>query len=73
MGCRLKLRANPDYGANLTCDLIPYELDGAVDLEFAPDGLRCRIEIPLKWMSGLPSVASPIATGDAGSPAAQPH
>jgi hypothetical protein len=66
------------YGENLTCDLIPYELDGAVDLEFAPDGLRCGIEIPLKWMSGvqpigLPNVASPIATRDAGSPAAPPR
>jgi PAS domain S-box-containing protein len=39
------------FGASVIRDLIPYELGGAVDLDFAAAGLRCRIEIPLKWMS----------------------
>ena len=28
-------------------NLIPHQLGGAVDLVFAPEGLRCEIEIPL--------------------------
>lgn len=36
------------YGTSLIRDLIPHELGGAVDLILAPDGARCRIEIPLE-------------------------
>jgi two-component sensor histidine kinase len=36
------------YGSSLILDLIPHELGGAVDLIFAPDGLKCKIEIPLR-------------------------
>jgi two-component sensor histidine kinase len=35
------------YGTNLIRSLVPYELGGTVDLVFAPDGVSCRIEIPL--------------------------
>jgi PAS domain S-box-containing protein len=35
------------YGTSLIRDLIPHELGGTVDLVFAPDGLRCNIEIPI--------------------------
>ena len=34
------------YGMEVIRDLIPYELGGTVDLAFASDGLRCRLEIP---------------------------
>jgi PAS domain S-box-containing protein len=36
------------YGTSLIRDLIPHELGGTVDLVFASDGVRCRIEIPLE-------------------------
>jgi PAS domain S-box-containing protein len=36
------------YGIELIRGLIPYELDGKVDLVFAPDGVYCRIEFPLE-------------------------
>jgi two-component sensor histidine kinase len=36
------------YGTNLIRDLIPHELGGAVDLVFAPDGVSCKIEVPLE-------------------------
>jgi PAS domain S-box-containing protein len=39
------------YGVEVIRDLIPYELGGAVDLTFASDGLRCRLEIPSEWLS----------------------
>jgi PAS domain S-box-containing protein len=35
------------YGSSLIRDLIPHELGGTVDLVFASDGARCKIEIPL--------------------------
>ena len=35
------------YGTTLIRNLVPHELGGTVDLEFPPDGVSCRIEIPL--------------------------
>jgi two-component sensor histidine kinase len=36
------------YGTSLIRELIPHELGGKVDLVFAAEGARCRIEIPLE-------------------------
>src|SRR5262245_40475310 len=41
----------PSYGTNTITDLIPYEFGGTVDLVMAPDGVRCRLEIPASWFS----------------------
>ena len=38
------------YGTSVVKNLIPYELGGVVDLVFAPEGVRCRLEIPRKWL-----------------------
>jgi two-component sensor histidine kinase len=43
-----KAPSRSSYGTNLIRDLIPHELGGTVDLVFAPEGLRCDIEISLK-------------------------
>ena len=34
------------YGTSVIRTLIPYELDGTVDLQFAAKGVRCSIEFP---------------------------
>ena len=39
------------YGSFVIRDLIPYELGGSVDYVLAPEGVRCRVEIPAKWLS----------------------
>ena len=39
------------YGTGLIRELLPYELGGTVNLEFARDGVRCRLEIPADWVS----------------------
>jgi PAS domain S-box-containing protein len=39
------------YGTSVIRELIPFELGGAVDLAFARDGVRCRLEIPAEWLS----------------------
>ena len=38
------------YGTNLIRNLIPHELGGKVDLMFAPHGVTCRIELPIKQL-----------------------
>ena len=38
------------YGTSAICNLIPYELGGTVDLTFDAGGVRCRIEVPSKWI-----------------------
>jgi two-component sensor histidine kinase len=41
-------KVQSSYGTDLIRELIPYELEGTVDLEFAAEGVNCRIEIPIK-------------------------
>ena len=36
----------PGYGTSVICDLIPYELRGTVEIDFASDGVRCLVVIP---------------------------
>lgn len=40
------------YGTSVIRDLIPYEVGGQADLAFPPEGVRCRLQIPAKWLSG---------------------
>jgi len=40
------------YGMHVVREIIPYELGGTVDYVLAPEGARCRIEIPLAQLSG---------------------
>jgi PAS domain S-box-containing protein len=50
-GPSTKAPSQSGYGTNLIRNLIPHELGGIVNLVFAPDGLNCDIEIPLKKAS----------------------
>ena len=45
-GPSVKVPSRSGFGTSVIGDLIPYELGGSVDLAFACDGLRCRVEIP---------------------------
>jgi two-component sensor histidine kinase len=38
------------FGTSTIRDLIPYEFGGSVDLALAPEGVRCRIELPADWL-----------------------
>ena len=40
----------PGYGTSLIRELVPFELGGVVDLIFAPEGIKCRFEIPEFWI-----------------------
>jgi len=39
------------YGMEVIRGLLPYELDGNVDLAFATEGVRCRFDIPLSRLA----------------------
>jgi PAS domain S-box-containing protein len=40
----------PGYGTSVIQGLIPYELGGTVDYVVAADGVRCKLEIPARWL-----------------------
>jgi PAS domain S-box-containing protein len=42
---------NSGFGTSTIRDVIPYELGGTVELSFAPEGVRCRLELPADWLS----------------------
>jgi len=39
------------YGTSIIRELLPHELGGTVDLTFASGGVRCRLEVPVNWVS----------------------
>jgi PAS domain S-box-containing protein len=51
----------PSYGTSTIRDLIPYEFSGTVDLMLAPEGVRCRVELPAQWFSKGEPVSEAIA------------
>jgi PAS domain S-box-containing protein len=42
---------NPGYGMSIIRGLLPYECRATVDLVLAPEGVRCRLELPPEWFS----------------------
>jgi two-component sensor histidine kinase len=40
------------YGTEIVRELIPFELGGTVELAFASDGVRCRMELPAECIRG---------------------
>jgi two-component sensor histidine kinase len=46
-GPPVAVEAKSRYGTRLIRGLVPHELGGTVDLEFAAEGVSCRIEFPL--------------------------
>ena len=45
--------AKSSYGTSAIRDLIPYEFGGTVDLSLAPEGVRCRLELPADWLGNI--------------------
>jgi PAS domain S-box-containing protein len=43
------------YGTSVIRDIIPYELGGSVDYVHAPNGVRCRLRVPAKWLTNTTS------------------
>ena len=39
------------FGTSVVRELIPYELGGNVELEHPNEGVRCRLQIPMHWLT----------------------
>jgi two-component sensor histidine kinase len=50
-GPPVKAEVQSSYGTSLIRNFIPHELGGKVDLVFDPEGVSCRIELPIKQAS----------------------
>jgi len=50
---------NSGYGTSTIRDLIPYEFHGTVDLVFASEGVRCRLQLPGDWLSDAADPCDP--------------
>jgi PAS domain S-box-containing protein len=59
-GPLVQIPRRSSYGTEVIRNLIPYELGGTVDLAFASDGLRCRLEIPGEWVNTSPATVSEL-------------
>ena len=49
------------YGMEVIRGLLPYELDGKVDVAFAAEGVRCRFDIPLSQLTGGDRLAGTLS------------
>jgi two-component sensor histidine kinase len=55
----------PGYGTSVIRGLIPYELGGTVDYVLAASGVRCKLEIPAKWLrNGTSQPDAPNGAGE---------
>jgi two-component sensor histidine kinase len=52
-GPRVEAPDKSGYGMSTIHDLIPYEFGGTVDLVFAPEGVRCRLELSPDWLTNM--------------------
>ena len=50
-GPRVEAPRKSGYGTGVVRDLFPYEFGGTVDFSFAPEGVRCRLEVPFDQIS----------------------
>ena len=70
-GPRVEAPKKSGYGTSVVRDLVPYEFGGTVDLSFAPEGVRCRLEIPFDRVSSdHPRASAPERLNYAGSSSA---
>src|SRR5262249_9620623 len=49
-GPRVVAAGHSSYGPSTIRDLIPFEFGGTVELTLAPEGVRCRVELPGDWL-----------------------
>ena len=49
-GPPVEVPSNSGFGSSVITELVPYELGGTARLVFSPEGVRCQLEIPAKWL-----------------------
>jgi PAS domain S-box-containing protein len=50
-GPLVEVPLNSGYGRTVITELVPYELGGTARLQFSPEGVQYRLEIPAKWLA----------------------
>ena len=66
-GPKVMPRTRSGYGTSVIRDLVPYELGGTVELAYAPEGVRCKLEIPAHWLSSRNSQGDRSAAPEVGA------
>jgi two-component sensor histidine kinase len=56
--------AEVGYGTGAIRNLIPYELEGSVDLAYEVEGVRCRMRLPSKWLLPTETTMEPVNGAD---------
>ncbi len=51
-----KAESKAGYGISVICELIPHELAGKVNHVLTPEGARCQLEIPGRWIDASSTV-----------------
>jgi PAS domain S-box-containing protein len=67
-GPPVKAPRRAGHGMEVIRDLVPYELEGNVDLTFAPEGVRCRFDIPLSRLTNDGQLGNEFNGSDLGQP-----
>ena len=49
-GPSVKAESKAGYGIGVICELIPHELAGRVNHVLTPEGARCQLELPGRWI-----------------------
>jgi two-component sensor histidine kinase len=67
-GPRVKVPSASGFGRTVITELLRYELGGTADLVFCPEGVRCRLDVPTKWLIPAANVRSTFRSKDDGVP-----
>jgi two-component sensor histidine kinase len=65
-GPPVEVPSNSGYGSSVITELVPYELGGTARLVFSPEGVRCQLVIPAKWLARPVTKSSRTRNGAAG-------
>jgi PAS domain S-box-containing protein len=68
-GPPVKVPSASGFGRTVITELLRYELGGTADLAFSPEGVRCRLDVPAKWLAPAANAArSTLRSKDGGVP-----
>ena len=68
-GPAVKAPGRAGHGMEVIRDLVPYELEGNVDLAFASEGVRCRFDIPVSRLTNGDPLGNEFNGSDLARPA----
>jgi PAS domain S-box-containing protein len=67
-GPAVQVPSRSGHGMEVIRDLVPYELEGTVDLAFASEGVRCRVDIPVSQLTNVDQPGDEFNGSDSAKP-----